>query len=201
MTENDLIFDIPNDPAVICELLDQIKNADFINGILEAPIALLASKQAVGHTGYKVSRFSDIRSIVHTLPMQEETQDFRQKRHNESERKAEGLLALLAHRKYPGFVIFDQAGYDSQPMGFEKLQEFARAYVNMGYRGTIHYDFGRLYRGEYWETDALVSVWIGGTRQNPPIDHAHSIGISWNSRGAEVVGHLVEFCRKKFQAP
>ncbi|MBX4188337.1 MAG: hypothetical protein KW793_04365 [Candidatus Doudnabacteria bacterium] len=193
-------FILPDIPMGLVEVVDLIKHGSHISGYMEAPGDLIVSREAVGHTGFVLSRFHSIHSIVKTShPEGENAFDHSEERRR---REQEGLIGVVIHQKRPGFLEFDLAGFDNQPLPFDQLQEVVRHYIELGYRGTLHYQFGYVRRDEYWVSHARAEFWFGGIRKYPPDPgKAYLLGLSWNDdQGKEWAKPAFEFCRDNFEA-
>lgn len=201
MMPYDLLFDFPEESAL--DVIKQIKDGSFICGHIDAPLHLLSSKAAIGHTGFTIDRFNDIRPVIQTLSVREESKDFQRKRRDNEERKTEGWIAIIGKHKYPGFLHLNDAGYESRPIRFNDIQEIIQSYVQLGYKGVLHYYFGDLNRdGETWDTDLEITVFLEGTRGNKVSKHPFSVRLrSYTSKGDGLAELMLAYCKSSFGEP
>ncbi|RJQ36133.1 hypothetical protein C4552_04200 [Candidatus Parcubacteria bacterium] len=122
-------FLIPEgDMFVMLKLVESIPlDWSFVNGRLNAPAQLIATRQAVAGTGLFLSRSHSIRPTF----IGETAWD--------REKQEPDLYAVLALRRLPGFIRFDDAGYQEQLMTLTLARRIAMVYIKYGYRGTLSF--------------------------------------------------------------
>ncbi len=100
----------------------------WVDGRLHAPQSLITSGEVVEHTGYSVERFHSIHPTI--IGSYEK---------GSSKRLKPDLFAIIGERKLPGFICFDEAGYESHVVTLPLAKQIAIAYVRRGYRGHLHF--------------------------------------------------------------
>jgi len=122
------VFDIPDVIAVVARLVEVVPSDwSWLDGGLSAPQSLVDSGQVAAGMGYAIQRFHSIRpTIVDSL---------NPGYHSE---QVLDLYGLIAERRFPEFIQFDEAGY-SKPITLELAKSIAIAYIRLGYLGILKF--------------------------------------------------------------
>src|SRR3989338_3790538 len=102
--KGELFFEIPMDvQEIMIKLVETIPpNWAWVDGGLYAPKNLIASGQVEENTGFAVERFHSIHpTIIGNYDR------------NEGKHGKPDLFAIMVERKLPGFIRFNEAGYDA----------------------------------------------------------------------------------------
>ena len=182
----------------VIHTLPLIDGASMVGGTLEAPDGLRAAGKVIEHTGYHFSRDHVIRPTIRTEHSRLEQRASMDAviAHNYSQ-TAEGLQALVMHAKLPGFLKFEEACVNGQPLGFDEMLTIITYYVGLGYTGILHIYQGRLSGGEDG-IDAHIMLALGGMREQPKPAHPYSVGISsYTPAGKRYVRAPLEYCMRE----
>jgi len=124
------IFEIPNEVEVMVKLVQAVPSSWLsISGVLEAPNVLVEVGDAIHDTGYNIDQFYTIKPTI----VKASTTN---RRKNDS-RQNPDLYALIAERKMPGFVRFEEAGADSYEISFGTARKILISFLRQGYRGQV----------------------------------------------------------------
>jgi hypothetical protein len=126
------VFKLPDDAQTIGRLIRSVPDSwSWLDGVLYVPKGLVDADQALTETGYILSRFRGVRTELSgkLIP-------------SDGSRKTmpPDLFGFLVERKYPGWLRFDEAGYNDQreiPLAMAK--RLAEGYVGLGYRGLLRF--------------------------------------------------------------
>jgi hypothetical protein len=126
------VFTLPDDAEVIGRLIQAVPDSwSWLDGVLYVPRRLVDEEHALTETGYILSRFRGVRTELagKLIP-------------NDGTRKAQrpDLFGFLVERKYPGWLRFDEAGYnDHDELPLATAKRLAEGYVKLGYRGLLRF--------------------------------------------------------------
>lgn len=131
----ELFFEIPDDQEVVVKLVEAVpSNWSWVDGGLHAPKVLVASGQVEENTGFAVERFYSINPTI--IGNYDRNEWGKQEKPN--------LFAIMVEQKLPGFITFNEAGYDEHNIIFELAKRIAIGFLRKGYRGRL-----RFYQGCY----------------------------------------------------
>ena len=188
----ELFFEIPDDQEVMAKLVEAVpSNWSWVDGGLHAPKILIASGQVEENTGFAVERFHSIHpTIVGSYDR------------NEGKRGKPNLFAIMVEQKLPGFIRFDEAGYDAHIVTLELAKRVAVGFLRKGYRGGLHF-----YRGCYdnskYDNPARCGIifepWHGAPmRREEAGAQPARVKLEWESRyygKEEDITPIVAVCR------
>ena len=187
-----LFFEIPDDDQeIMVKLVEAIpSNWSWVDGDLHAPEMLIVSGQVEEHTGFAVRRFHrNNPTIVGS--------------YNQDERKQRNpdLFAIMVDQKLPGFIFFDEAGYET-PITFKLTKHIVVGFLQKGYRGGLRF-FKDCYGNSKFDNPARCDIafkpWHGGSasyEEGGP--QPARIKIEWDSRyngREEDVTPIIAVCR------
>jgi len=125
--KSELFFEIPNDVEIMVKIIEAIPSDwAWIDGMLVAPKDLIDSGSAKENTGFTLKRFHDIGPTI--------IGSYNKER---NERNHPDLYAIMVEHKLPGFVTFDEAGYECDIATFEVAKRIASGFVRKGYLGSL----------------------------------------------------------------
>lgn len=129
MSKGTLFFEIPNDQETMVKLVEAVPdNWAWVDGGLFAPKDLIALGQVEENTGFVVERFHSIHPTI--IGSYDE---------NERRSRKPDLFAIMVEQKLPGFIIFNEAGYDAGVVTLELTKRLAVGFLRKGYRGGLHF--------------------------------------------------------------
>lgn len=121
-----LFFEIPEDPEVMVILVRAVpSNWSWVDGGLYAPQDSIVSGAAKEDTGFAVKRFFSIRPTI--------VGGYSKK----GKRSKPDLFAIMVKQKLPGFVHFEEAGFDKDEVTLETAKQIAVGFLKKGYRGCL----------------------------------------------------------------
>lgn len=128
----ELFFKIPDDQEVMVKLVEAVPaNWSWVDGALDAPKNLVASGQVEENTGFVLRRFHSIQpTIIGSYDR------------NKGEWGNPDLFAIMVERKLPGFISFNEAGYNSCIVTLELAKRIAVGFLRQGYCGGLHFYSG-----------------------------------------------------------
>lgn len=163
--KGELFFEIPDDQEVMVKLVEAIPpNWSWVDGSLHAPKNLVSSGAVQENTGFAVERFHSIHpTIIGSYDR------------SEGKREKPDLFAIMVEQKLPGFINFDEAGYDAHIVTLELAKRVAVGFLRKGYRGCLCF-----YRGCYDN-----SKYANPARCSMIFDSWHGTPISREEAGAQ----------------
>ncbi len=189
--ESELFFEIPDDQEVMVKLIEAMSlEWHWVDGGLHAPESLITSGQADGDTGFMVERFHSIHpTIVGSFV-------------DGGKRKKPNLFAIMVEQKLPGFIRFDEAGYDADVVTLELAKRIATGFLRRGYRGRLLF-FRNCHNNNKYDNSARCEMnfepWHGAPvcgREAGP--QPARVKVEWNGRyrdSEEEVAPIVAVCR------
>lgn len=144
-------FEIPGNQEAVVKLIESIPlDWAWLDGALNAPENLVKSGSAEKATGFYIGRFHSIKPTVIGVP--EEKPD---------------LYAIIVGRKLPGFVLFEEAGFEDKFLITLKLaKNIVIGFIRKGYTGRLHF--------------------YKGYRDNNKFDNPARCEIVFNSKGSYI---------------
>jgi hypothetical protein len=175
----ELFFEIPDDCEVMAKLIGAVPSSwAWVDGCLWAPPELVASKEAIEDTGFSLSRFHTIHPTIRGKDVFIEGQGWTKTNPN--------LMAILVERKLPGFIVFEEAGYQEPLITMELSKQIAIAYVRKNYGGHLSF-YKDCYRNSKYDNPAKCLLTLQPW-QGPPIsgkeagDQPARARLEWESR-------------------
>lgn len=189
----ELFFEIPDDQEVMVKLIEAVPpNWSWVDGGLHAPKTLVASGQVEKNTGFAVERFHNINPTIIGSYNQ-----------NEGKRGKPNLFAIMVEQKLPGFIKFDEAGYDTHHIvTLELAKRIAVGFLRKDYRGSFRF-FKGCYNNSKYDNPArcemIFEPWHGAPvyREEAGSQPAR-VKLEWESRyyGKEDdIAPIVAVCR------
>jgi len=121
------IFALPDYKEVAVRLVEAVSSDwSWLDGSLDAPQSLKDSGQVAVETGYAISRFHTIKPTIVASPSPPDLEG------------TPDLYGLIADRRFPDFVRFDEAGI-YKPISLDEAKRIAIAYVRFGYLGFLFF--------------------------------------------------------------
>lgn len=183
-------FEIPDDLELMTKLVEVIPSSwAWVDGILKAPRELIESGKALADTGFAIQRFHSIGPTIRGL-------------WQEGKEQQADLYGIIAERKLPGFVRFDEAGYESD-ISLELAKKIAIAYLRMGYRGSLFF-YRDCCNNSKYNNPERYSLFLQKWHENigvlgtVRIDYPPAIVMEWNEKYGgkpENLKPIVSLCR------
>lgn len=126
---NEMYFEVPDDPEVMAKLVEAMPDWQMLDGSLWTPQPLIDSGEALEKTGIVLSRFHSIRPTLQGMADGGMVSGL----------NPTDLFAVLVDNKKPGFILFDEAGYQERVVTMELSKKFAAAFLRKGYRGRLNF--------------------------------------------------------------
>ncbi|MFA6588156.1 MAG: hypothetical protein WCT08_03740 [Patescibacteria group bacterium] len=171
-----LFFEIKNDVEVMAKLVEAVPdNWSWVDGCLYAPQHLIDSGMVQQDTGFTLARFHSINPTI--VGAYEE--------HN-GKRKKPNLFAMMVEQKLPGFISYDEAGFEDNPITLKLTKTITIGFLRKGYRGDLCFYCG-YYDNSKYDNPARCSL-IFEPWNGPPIMGKEAgpqparIQLEWNSR-------------------
>ena len=189
----ELFFKIPNDLEVMAKLVEAIPSHwSWVDGQLRAPKCLIDVGEVEESTGFAVMRFHSIRPTI--IGRYDED-----KRRN----KDPNLFAIMLEQKLPGFIMFDEAGYETPEITLELVKRIAAGFLRKGYRGGLHFYSGCYDNSKYnnpAKCSMIFEVWNGGSfsKSGETGMQPARVKIGWESKYCgkeEHIASIVSVCR------
>lgn len=123
----EFFFEIPDNREIMARLIEAVPSTwAWVDGALWAPKELVSSGQAIEDTGFELSRFHTIHPTI--VGGYSETN---------RQRVKPNLFAIIVEQKLPGFIFFDEAGYQEHLVTMDLSKQVATAYVLKGFGGHL----------------------------------------------------------------
>lgn len=187
-----MFFEIPDDQEVMVKLVEAVPSTwSWVGGILNAPKTLINSGMALKDTGFTIQRFHDIRpTIVGHYD------------HYQGRRLKPDLFAIIVEQKFPGFIGFNEAGYDPCVVTLELAKRVAVGFLRKGYRGALGF-FKGCYDNNKYKNAAFCSIEFQ-SQYGTPVSGVEAgyqparVILEWNENfygKEEDVKPILEMCR------
>lgn len=126
---NQLFFEIPDNQEVMTRLVESVpSNWSWVDGELHAPKHLIDSGQVEENTGFALERAHEIHpTIIGSYDR------------STGKRRKPNLFAIMVKRKLPGFIKFDEAGFNAHIVTLKLAKAVAVGFIQNGYRGKLHF--------------------------------------------------------------
>ncbi len=184
-------FKIPNSTEVKAQLVQAIpSNWSWVDGRLIAPEHMLTSGLALSNTGLLLSRFQSGTKIVGVCPAQN------------APTSKPNLVDLLLHQRCPGFLHFEEVGYEHNEELLHEAKQLAIGFLRKGYGGELSF-YRSCSRNIKHDNSARVDIrfypWNGAPIMKPESgDQPARIQLEWNERYGgreEHLAEILEACR------
>ncbi len=195
-----LFFEIPDDQEVRVKLVEVIpSNWSWVDGGLYAPKNLVASGQVEENTGFAMERFH---SIHPTIIGSYDPTIIGSYDQDEGKRGKPNLFAIMVEQKLPGFIEFDEAGYNSHIVTFELAKRVVVGFLRKGYRGSLCF-FRGCYDNNKYDNPArcelIFEPWHGApVCREEAGEQPARVKLEWESRyygKEEDIAPIVAECR------
>lgn len=132
--DNQLHFLLPDNSERIAAVIQAIgqRKWHWVNGQIDAPADLIDAGLVRQDTGYNLSRFYPTHPLV--VPR-------RQAPSGETQIEPD-LFGLVIAGLLPGFVRFDETGFDNRDITVAMAFQAAVSYIRRGYLGQLHFRYG-----------------------------------------------------------
>lgn len=169
-----LFFKILDDVEVMVKLVNAVPDSwGWLDGQLCAPAELNTNGKAERDTGFAIQRFHSIGPTIIGAYNRES-----------GKRLKPNLYAIIAEQKLPGFIDFNEAGYEYE-ISLELAKRFAVAFLNKGYRGGLRF-YLDCYRNSKYSNPAECSMalvsWYGASFGDEIGEQPARVKLEWDER-------------------
>ena len=190
--KSQLFFEIPDDHEIRAKLVEAVPpDWSWLDGGLRASKTLLDLGQVEENTGFEVGRFH----IIHPTIIGAYVGD------GNGRREKPNLFAIMVEQKLPGFILFDEAGYDAS-ISLDLTQRIAAGFLRKGYCGGLHFYKGCYDNNKYENAarcDMLFERWHGApVFKEEAGEQPARVKLEWNGdyRGKEEdIASIAAVCR------
>ena len=190
--KGELFFEIPDDQEVMAKIVEAVPLSwSWIDGGLRAPSSMVASGQVEENTGFTLQRFHSIHPTI-----------IGRYAGGKNERERPNLFAIMVEQKLPGFISFNEAGYDADIITLELAKSVAVGFLRKGYRGGLYF-YKDCYDNRKHDNPAYCEI-IFQPWQGAPICQEEAgaqpsrVKLRWESRYGgkeEDIAPIVAVCR------
>ncbi len=145
--KSNLFFEIPDNQEVMAKLVEAVPSDwAWLDGGLRALNTLISSGEVEENTGFALERFHTIRpTIVGSYDQ------------SNGKRRIPNLFAIMVEQKLPGFINFNEAGYESRIITLDLAKQIAAGFLRKGYRGSLHF-FKDCYNNNKYDNSARCEL-------------------------------------------
>lgn len=191
------LFEISDSGEVAAQLIEAVpSNWSWVDGHLRAPETLINSGEVVRGSGFALQRFN----LIHPTIIG--------KRRDDQKISPADFYGLIAERKLPEFLRFDEAAYETKSEGLtmEVVKKIAAAYVrHHHYQGWLCF-YSNCCNNHKYDNPATSEIRLAKwspppflRNEYPDQEYPPTIELTWNTEFGgkeENLGSILSICKQ-----
>lgn len=186
-------FELPEDGDVMAQVVEAVPDSwSWVDGFLSAESGLIAASRVLKDTGLRLSRFHSIKPTI-----------VGRRRSQEEGESVPDIFGFVIEHKLPGFVSFDEAGFqEGKVVTLALAKRLAAGFIRLGYRGGLWFSAGCCDNQKYSNPaicDIRLQPWEGFHCSEERGEQPSRVKLEWNAEfgGSQaMVDPIAEACRR-----